>query len=271
MENHDTTSPRNALDTGIVAAHLAEPLIKHEDGRTHVILPEGFDLHEVTDPNVLRGPIKQQLTVDDRTSLTNYANRFSDKRSIIVADYDAGTISAHLDWHEDNQNGLERQHACHTATQKLRNSEEYDRWNKIEGEMHMQDAFAMFIEENVADVVDPDQSTLLEICRDLEATQGVSFKSGVRLESGDRTFQYSDETNVKGELVVPTEIKLSIPLYQGEEPREIRAKFRFRVSQQGLTLGIRWHRVEYLRQATFCEMATLISDDTGLPVFFGRK
>lgn len=265
------TPPRNALDAGIAAARLADPVIKHDDGRTHILAPDGFHLQEVTDPNELRGPIKQQLTVDDRASLTNYANRFSDKRSIIVADYDAGTISAHLDWHTDNENGLDRQHACHIATQKLRNSEEYDRWNAIEGEMHMQAAFAEFIEENVADVVDPDQSTLLEICRDLEATQGVSFKSGVRLESGDRTFQYQDETNVKGELVVPTEIKMSIPLYNGEEPIEIRAKFRFRVSPQGLALGIRWHRVEYLRQATFREMATLAADDTKLPVFFGRK
>jgi uncharacterized protein YfdQ (DUF2303 family) len=271
MQNTDQNLPGQALSAAINAARLADPVIDFADGRTFTFVPEGYTLKDTTDPNRLPDHIKQAVTMDDRASLTDYANRFRDHRSLLIADYDSGTIAAHLDWHKDAENGLQRDHACHTATLKLRNSEEYDRWNQVEGDMHSQEAFALFIEENVADVADPDHSVLLEVCRDLEASQGVKFRSGIRLDNGDRTFTYEDETHVKNDLTVPTEIALLIPLYNGEEPAHVRAKFRFRPTSQGLMLGFRWHRVEYQRQATFREMAVKAADDTGLPVYFGRR
>ncbi|PCJ05221.1 MAG: hypothetical protein COB16_16115 [Rhodobacteraceae bacterium] len=270
MNDTAQISPRNALDAGIDAARLLKPTITLDDGRVHAFVPSGYTLKDISDPNALPNFIAQTVTVDDRDSLTAYANRFRDDRSIIVADYDAGEIIAQLDWHQDNERGLERQHSSHKATLKLRNSEEYDRWNSMEGDMHSQEEFALFIEENVCDVSNPDHSVLLEICRDLEATQGAKFRSGIRLENGDRTFVYEDETQVKNDLTVPTEISLEIPLYNGEAPVKILAKFRFRVTPSGLQLGFRWHRVEYMRQATFREMAVLTADNTGLPVYFGR-
>jgi hypothetical protein len=139
----------------------------------------------------------------------------------------------------------------------------------MQGDMHSQEAFALFIEENVTDVADPDHSVLIEICRDLEATTNAKFKSGTRLENGDRTFVYEDETQIKNDMVVPSEIKLRIPLYLGEPPVDIIAKFRFKATQQGLLLGFRWHRVEYQRQATFTEMARTVSAETDAPVIYG--
>ncbi len=270
MEDKDNL-PRNALETGLVAAAMAKPIIDHDDGRRHVLIPEGFNLHDVTDPNLLPRHITQLVTVDDRASFTAYTNRFSDERSIVIADYDNGKISARLDWHTDNEHNLQAQHATHIATLALRDSEEYKRWSEMENKLHTQQDFAFFIEENVADVIDPDSSTLLEICRELEATQGAAFKSGTRLDNGDRSFTYENETHIKNEMVVPTEIKLAIPLYQGEEPTRITAKFRFRVKPDGLFLGFNWHRVEYQRQAKFTELAHAAAEETGLPLFFGRS
>lgn len=263
-------SPRDVLDAAIDAARLAHPLIDHGDGRAHVFVPDGYRLEDVTSPDRLPGHIVQRVTVDDRASLVGYANRFRDDRSLIIADYDAGRIAARLDWHSDNAHDLAAQKNGHAVILHLRDSEEYVRWNEMEGDLHPQADFAAFIEENVADVVDPDHSVLLEICRDLEATTGVAFKSGVRLENGDRSFRYETETHVKGEVQVPTEIRLAIPLFNGEAPRELRAKFRFRPTPGGLMLGFRWHRVEYVRQAEFQSMATAAAEETGLPLFHGR-
>ena len=276
-QNDSTTAnlgqdPRAVLDATIDAARLADPLIVHPDGRVHAFIPEGYRLENVTDPDRLPAAIKQSITVDDRASLSAYANRFQDPRSIIIADIGAGTIKAALDWHHSNEGeaALAAQHCRHSVTLKLQDSEEFGRWNAMEDKMHPQADFAAFIEENIFDVIDPEQGTLLEICRDLEATQDNKFRSGVRLENGDRTFHYETETRTKGEVQVPTEITLSIPLYQGEQPVDVRAKFRFRVTPGGLMLGFRWHRVEYQRQATFRGMAYAAADDTGLPVYFGR-
>lgn len=266
----ELNTPRNALDAGIAAAALHKPVIEMEDGRRFAQVPDGFDLQNISDPHLLPPHIEQTITVDDRDSFTAYANRFSDDRSLIVADYDNGKISAYLDWHKDNNHELKPQKVKHTSTLRMRDSLEYERWSKMEGDLHSQSDFAYFIEENVADVTDPDSSDLVEICRELEATQGANFKSGQRLDNGDRSFTYENETHVKNQLAVPTQIKLLIPLYFGEEPTEITANFRFRVNPDGLRLGFQWHRVEYQRQAKFREMATLAADETGLPVFFGR-
>lgn len=268
----DTTHahPREALDAAIDAARIANPIITPADGREHALVPHGYALHDVTDPHRLPPMIRAAVTMDDRASLSAYANRFSDTRSILLADIDKGTIRACLDWHHNNEAGLAPQHATHRATLQLRDSEEFKRWDEMEGEMHPQTNFAMFLEENVSDVVNPAPSVLLEICRDLEATQGVKFRSGVRLDNGDRTFVYQDETHVKNDITVPTEITLSIPLYQGEAPIEAKAKFRFRPTPDGLMLGFRWHRVKYQRDATFTEIAHKIAEETGLPAYFGR-
>jgi hypothetical protein len=240
-----------------------------DDGRSYVLIPDGYNLKDTTDPQKLPARIAAAVTVDDHQSLTDYTNRFKDPRTIIIGDYDAGTITAHLDYHSANDAKLSAQAATHTCTLRLRlrDSEEYTRWNIMQGDMHSQEAFALFIEENVTDVADPDHSVLIEICRDLEATTNAKFKSGTRLENGDRTFVYKDETQVKNDMVVPSEIKLLIPLYLGEPPVEIIAKFRFKATQQGLLLGFRWHRVEYQRQATFTEMARTVSTEADSPSF----
>lgn len=272
MALETSPAPRSVLDATIDAARLADPLLEMPEGRTYAFVPDGYQLKDISDPDRLSPHVRQAVTVDDRASLTGYANRFSDERSIIIADLDAGTIRVALDWHRGNQGNdpLKAELARHSATLRLRSSEEFARWDAMEGEMHAQADFAVFIEENVSDVINPEQATLLEICRDLEATQDNAFKSGVRLENGDRTFKFEQDTRVKGEIHVPSEIALLIPIYHGEEPVELRAKFRFRATPQGLLLGFRWHRVEYQRQAIFRTMAFEASSDTGLPVFFGR-
>lgn len=267
-----TVDPRAALDTAIDAARLASPEINLLDGRSFAFVPNGYSLNETTSPDRLRDHVRAATVMDDRTSLIGYVNRFSDARSILFADYDASTIKACLDWHHANdaETPLAPQQAAHGAVLRIRQSEEFARWSAMEGDMHSQAEFALFIEENVFDISDPDHAQIIEVCRDLEASQDSSFKSRTRLENGDMAFKYETDTRVTNSVVVPNEIGLSIPLYHGEAPTEIRAKFRFRVSGGGLLLGFKWHRVEYQRQAKFREMAFDASEQTGRPVYFGR-
>lgn len=266
-------NPREVLDTAIRAAWLAEPVVAEMGGRKIVAHPKDVQLSTVDDPHALPPRIKQTVTVDTRDSLVAYANRFSCPRSILIANIDLGTIEAHLDWHGDNADTAEPLGAgadLHRAKLLLRDSEEFKRWNAFEGELHDQVVFASFLEENSVDVIDPEPAVLIEISRDLEVTQGATFKSSNRLENGDRKFTYETETRVKGEVQVPREFRVSIPLYAGEEPVELRCALRFRPSGDGLKLGFEWRRVEYQRLAHFQQIATAAADETGLPVFYGR-
>ena len=267
--------PESALDAAIKAARIASPVIVGPHGARHILVPEGFRLEAAHDPHALPPHIiKTAVVVDQRSSLSAYANRFADDRSILIADYDAGSIKAVLDWHFDNgrdeEGCLEPQPREHTCTLKLRPSEEFKRWAEMENAFHGQAEFAAFLEENAVDVIDPEPAVLIEISRDLEGTQGVTFKSSTRLENGDRSFVYETETRAKGDIKVPREFVLSIPLYEGEEPVPLRCAFRWRINAGQLQMGFIWRRVEYQRRAHFMQIATAAAEETGRPVFFGR-
>lgn len=268
------TNPRALFDTVIDAARLASPLVDGPNDTKYVFVPEGYSLKVLDDPHALPPYIKQLIVVDDADSLIDYSNRFSDERSVIMADLEATKITVALDWHTSKSRMAYDGHAAqpckHSAVLKLRQSEEFARWAGIEGNLIDQMAFAEFLDENASDIVYPDPAIMIEIARDLEATQGVAFKAGTRLQTGERSFRYETETHVKGDLVVPQRFRLAIPLFHGEKPTEIEASFRFRPNPDGLKLGFVWRRVEHVRQAQFREIAFRVAEATGRPVYFGR-
>ncbi|WP_300009756.1 DUF2303 family protein [uncultured Roseobacter sp.] len=263
--------PRAELDAAIDLERLSHPTIEGERGKRWAFVPDGYQLQDIGDKYRLPPHVVQSIRLDDRESLTSYVNRFSSSNSVIVANFDAMGIGAVLDWHPHNDmdefgtSGANE----HRATLKLLMSEEFKRWNEFEGTFHSQAEFAAFLEENAVDITDPEPGVMIEISRDLEANTQVGFKSSTRLENGDRKFTYETDTRVENDVVVPREFQLTIPLYNGEEPVELRAAFRFRPQADGLKLGFEWRRVEYQRRAYFQQIATQIADDTGLPVFFG--
>lgn len=267
------SQPGATLEAAIFAARIADPIVQGNDGRKWAYVPNDFQLRLLEDRSLLPVRPDQRVTVDDRASFVAYANRFSSDLSILVADYDALTISARLDWHPGNDHqdfGFARADS-HTVTLKLRPSEEFARWDEMENKFHPQDEFAQFIEENSVDVMMPDAASMIELSRDFEAQSATSFKSSIRLQNGDRALRYENETRALKDIVIPDKFTLNIPLHAGEEPMQLSARFRWKAHAGGVLLGFQWHRVEYLRQGHFREIATLAAEETGLPVFFGRK
>lgn len=265
--------PESALNAAIRAAALREPVIEGPHGARKLLVPDGFRVEDFRDPHAFPPYAIGKITVDDAESLIRYVNRFQDARSILVADYDHLAVDAVLDYHAANDEDmpLHPGPGRHVATLALRESEEFKRWAEMEGALHDQMAFAEFLDENANDISDPEPADFIEIARELEATQGVNFKSSTRLQTGERSLVYETETQVRGEMKVPTTFTLAIPLFQGEEPSPIQASFRFRPSPQGLKLGFVWRRVEYRRQAQFSLIAHRVSEATGRPVMFGRR
>lgn len=268
-------APGETLEAVLKAARIADPHHTGPDGRQYLALPVGFMMHELADKLDLGQWPRQRVTVDDRASLSNYANRFSDRRSIIVADYDALTISARLDWHHDNQdpNPGKPGPDAHSVTLKLRPSEEFVRWNAFVREGFVdQETLARFLEENSADVLRPDPATLIEISRDFEATVGQTYKSSTRLDNGDRRIVFQNESRATNDVTVPQKITLQIPFYNGEAPDDIDAHFRWRGTPGGAVMfALEWHRVEYHRRTHFNAIAMMAAEETGLPVFLGRQ
>lgn len=263
----------DAIKAVIAANTLTKPQIDTEDGRSFLLLPRDFDAKDISDPYRLPPRAAATVTVDARGSLEHYAKRHLDSDySAIFADYDKGTITAVLDWHPHNQalaagEAGARKHICQLT---LRPSEEFARWNAMAGKLHPQEDFARFIEENAIDITDPEPAHMIELSRDLEAVQSSSFKARTRLENGDMTFVFENESKITSRVVAPQSFTVTIPLYLGEEPEVLQAKFRWRPTPDGLRLGFEWHRVEYMRQARFAQIAAASAEATGLPWYLGR-
>jgi uncharacterized protein YfdQ (DUF2303 family) len=263
----------DALRALTKADTLASPMIDGADGRQYAVVPDGYKLQDITDPHRLRPRPRGLITVDERASLVTYAKRFKTDHSILFADYGAGTIAARLDWHPHNQDATTFGQSGaleHAAQLKLMPSEEFTRWDAMEGKLHLQADFALFLEENAADIWRPEPAIMLELARDLEGTTGQSFKSRTRLADGSHGFKFETENKIISEVQAPEEFQLSIPVYHGEEPEVLTAKFRWRPSAQALMMGFVWHRVEYMRRARFTQIAAAAAEETGLPWLAGR-
>jgi uncharacterized protein YfdQ (DUF2303 family) len=257
-------------------AFAGPQIIRAEDGRAWLLLPEGLTSREITDPHGLipEPPvrIKQLVELLDKDSLCDYVIRHRTEATVIFSDPFKDTFTAQIDWHEGEQSGF----VDHRAVLTLQRSEEWQRWSKINGQLMAQGDFARFLEENAADVSEPSGADLLEVARDLSAKRNVRWKSAIRLDNGDQEFEYAEETeaqskSARGTIEVPRAFKLRIPIYLNEPSVEIGAFLRWKIAEGGgLAIGIELHRPVFVQQAVFRQIGLDIGERTDRPLWTGR-
>lgn len=238
-------------------------------GRRFAVTRDGYTVKEVTDYPQLPLPerVEQAPTFVDGDSLASYVQRNITSNSVMFASRAGQVCKVVIDYHgaDNTPAGCE-----HVATWTLEESEEFQAWNRWEGQLHSQAEFIQFLEENVQDVVEPDGASLLELARDFSAIKNVNFKSSVRLDNGDRQFTYQDETAVSDQITVPTRLVLSLPIYEGEEQVTLECRFRYRMREGGLFLGYEFHRARPVLNAAFRAAITRVAENTGLVPLYGK-
>lgn len=134
---------------------------------------------------------------------------------------------------------------------------QWTKWKAIDGRMLSQVEFAEFIEDNLHDVVSPAGAEMLEIAQYLSATRSVDFKSAIRLSNGQIQFHNLESMDAKvgvGQTQVPETITLGIAPVFGLSPFRVEAKFRYRLADGKLRMGIKLHRVEDVMAAVVNDM-----------------
>lgn len=264
-----------------------------KDGkRQFLMLPRdggGYDAREITPEHTKPVPIPsyvtQNVTVKDEASLIAYLNRFKNEDSMLFGDIDDNQIKGVIDYHKqplanatDDPEAVKDinpgpQLLAHNVLLDLPFSEEWVAWIGADGNMMRQLDFVRFIEDNALDIVDPSGADLIEICRDMQGLKKASFTSVVRTESGNaERFEYTDETKVnpKGDIIIPTEFTLRLPVYFNGDDYTMTARLRYVVEDNGgLRLGIKLLRAEQLRQKAFREIVGRVHDATGLTTLYG--
>lgn len=266
-------------------------LIDAPQGRTFLALPEGnhsgvggWKHVDITAPNVadVLAPksITQHVKMQTAESLIQYINCFKNQDTKLFADIANDHILGVIDYHREPTmlreakalhgdpgpaTALSDQPSptlgLHRASLHLPKSLEWQTWTKVSGQLMSHLGFASFLEENAIDIVSPLGADLLELCRDLQVLNNVSFGGSVR--DGDYTtvnYQKEADAASKGGIKLPPSIMLSIPVYFGEHPVPIMAFMRRKIDDGKLLLGVQLSRAENVRQLEFHRIVDSVTE-----------
>ncbi len=254
MENNLTEVLNELLDLGKSQGALLDV----EDATIQgVIVPDGYRLQTLESlvfNKYQLGPVRKEGTIKvlDAPSFCEYYALFHDENSRVFADETKKTILAILDYHAIGENAA--RWCAHRLDLTLRHSVEWTRWSSNNKQHKDQTDFAMFLEDNGPDIVDPSAAAMLEVARDLSATNDVQFGSAVRLQNGQVQLNYTE--NIKGtygkdRLEIPEMFKILIPVYVGSAPVQLTARLRYRITSGKLTFWYDLLRADTVERTAF--------------------
>ena len=146
-------------------------------------------------------------------------------------------------------------------------------WTAADKSAMGQSEFAQFIENNVADIRNPPGATVLEVARNLQAKKAVDFSSAIRLATGEQQFTYSEViqgSSQNGNISVPEEFTLGIPVFLNDALYEVRARLRYRITDSKLKLWYDLYRPEAIITDAFDKIVSTIAEKTGVTVWQGQ-
>lgn len=212
-----------------------------QPGSTHIVVPNGYELHDVRDTFPTPDRLKGKTTVRDVDSFVALVNEFKTDATKVF-----GTITppAFVGVLNGNAQAAGPGWGDHRVEYACPLTKEWKTWSGCNGKGMSQQEFAQFIEDNLPDLLDG--ATMLEVSRTLEAKKNVNFASGIRLANGAVDFTFEEQvqgTAAKGKLQVPETFDLAFAVFEGGPAYKITARFRYRISDRGaLTLWFDLHR-----------------------------
>ena len=197
------------------------------------------------------------IFVESIDSLVDYTKRFHNSESAVFASGEINLITTILDWHPSDHSDYGSL-ARHKVILPLAFTDEWKAWARINGKAIGQKELGEFIEEYLHNVVAPDAAAVLETVLTLSGKKSVNYKNATRLANGDVSLVWEESTEAKagqkGELKVPAELTLRIPVYAGCEKEttfDIRTMFRYNINDGHLTFQLKMLGVDKIHDLAF--------------------
>lgn len=201
------------------------------------IVPQGYEFVYIDLPGIGVGEPRRKTggpLVHDAQSLIDYMSE-QDETPRLYAEIETGCIVAVFDDHTGPTAGRK----LHRATYRVRATTEWAQLCQADGQFHGAQAFAELVEDLQHIIARPFTADLLDLIRKFKASKIASLTEHHDDKSGDRVFRYETETQISDELIAPDEFVLALPIYMGQAPVEVRARFRYRAGSGGVQFGIR--------------------------------
>lgn len=228
-----------------------EPL-NPEQRLQHITVPQGAASEIIDLEKFLPAPERKSTTslFHELEDLIRYTTRHRDEtETTLWVDVVGASVCAVINDHSAESPAWRD----HRATHKLRATEQWKHWIEKSGKLLTQSDFAEHIEDGALSIIDPDPATMLEIAQTFHAKTGVEFKQIQRIRDGQLNVQYAEETaasaGTRGDLDVPQEITLLLPVFEGQEKVEVQARIRYRLREGQLSIGYKLVDVDEVLKA----------------------
>lgn len=261
----------NAFDTIEAATRAATPAKVDAGEMFTLVVPEGATVEKIDTEHLLDKPRRKHGTITLRTgeSLGRYVTEHKSAGSAIFADVERRSIVAVL-----NDHAADAGWGDHRASLTLQHTPEWNRWAEKDRQMMNQTAFAELIEDGFLDITEPEAADMLELASTFEAAQQVEFRSGVRLDSGQRQLTWVEtvqaKAGVQGQVVIPAEFVLGLPPFDGCDPYRLVARLRYRIREGALSIGYVLDRPEDVIRSAFADVVKAVDGATGITPYAGR-
>lgn len=257
----------------------AASAVQQQGNSFHLLVPKTFDHKDITDivekanehPNRKRGSV----ALGDIDSFMTYVGKQGiPGRTVIFADPDARTLTAVLNDHEEDANdagqspGWRDFRAVYVAAL----SREFDTWLKNNKQPKEQEDFAVFIEDNIADVVEPSGETLLAIALTLQAKTEANFNTSRRLDNGQVQITYTENIDARagtGSIEIPREFAIGCRLFKNGEGYKIKARLKYRLGGGNVKFWYELDRPENVIEDAFKTYVKKAAE-TGFTVLIGK-
>lgn len=230
---------------------------------------------------------KGTATVDTLASFVDLINRHKDGGSALFGktSWPDPKLTAVLDY--DSAEGAARNRS-HRIVYAFPLTEEFKAWVGCNGKPMEQEVFAAFLEEHAAELAAPldgetseyerlfkekmaTPSDVIGLSRHLEVFVSARAKQGIRLQTGERVVEFSEEhQNAKGEaIVVPGIFMVSVPAFIDGDAVRIPARLRYRVASGKVVWFYQLYRWEFFLREQVGHDLKEAARETALPAFEG--
>lgn len=230
---------------------------------------------------------KGTATVETLASFINLVDRHKDDQSAIFGKigWPEPKLTAVLNY---DATGATARFGDHRVVYAFPLTDEFKAWVNGNGKQMDQEVFAAFLEEHAAELAAPmdgERSTyeqlfkevcatpseLIALSRHLEVHVNAKAKQGIRLQTGERQIEFSEEhVNAKGDaIVIPGIFMVSMPAFIDGEAVRIPARLRYRISGGSIKWFYQLYRWEFFLREQVQHDLREAGTKTALPVFEG--
>lgn len=275
LPNHHTADQlhlgADTIDRMTELAHAAVCAQKVE-GTTQLLVPTGYTLHDLTEKieKAQLAPNRKQGTVQ-LTSIASFLQFAQDQNQAgngyIYANPEHQTLTAVFNDTKEHTTGWRD----HRGVFKAELSRECANWIRNNKQNKEQEDFAIFLEDNIADIVEPSGDTLLTVALSLQAKTEVNFSSSKRLDNGQVQLTYTENMDARaanGTLEIPREFAIGVRIFKNGDGYKIKARLKYRLHSGRVKFWYELDRVENVIENAFADYIER-AKESGYTVLFG--